>query len=205
MALDAPIRRVCTDMLKFTLDTNCLIDVDDEDRPAGQFVRQLCDAASEGKIDVAMVASSASERQQNDEFLGNMTFFKERMERLGFDHLQLLPPLLRYGIGFWDHGLWVNDESEEALETLIYAAMFPTSPKEWADYAAAKNADPKDTTSKAYFRWRNQILDAQAFWAHEHHGRDVFVTSDKRFKCLMGRPDFPDAIIEEPHEAVSRI
>jgi hypothetical protein len=191
-------------MLKFTLDTNCLIDID-EDRPAAQFVKRLLNTASEGLIDVAMVASSASERQQNGEFLENMEIFKARVERLGFGHLLLLPPpLARWGINFWGNGLYGGVKSK-ARETLIYKTMFPNAPKEWADYAAAKNADPKDTTSNAYFRWRNQILDAQAFRAHEHHGRDVFVTSDGRFKCLMGKPDFPDAIIEEPHEAVARI
>ena len=73
------------------------------------------------------------------------------------------------------------------------------------DYAAAAGADPEDETSGAFLRWRNLILDAQAFWAHEHHGRHVFVTSDEKFKRLVGKPEFPEAVVKEPHEAAARV
>ena len=45
---------------KFTLDTNCLIDVEDG-RPAAIYVKQILRAALDGIADVAMVASAIEE------------------------------------------------------------------------------------------------------------------------------------------------
>ena len=150
-------------MVTFTLDTNCVIDID-EGRAAALFVRQLVNSARDGTADVMIVASSASERQKDGGFLNNVGAFRERINQLGFGHIELLPPLLRWDIGFWDEGLWASDEAA-ARENLIYSTMFPNSPLEWVDYAAEKGVETRDTTSAEYRRWRNQILDAQAFWA----------------------------------------
>jgi hypothetical protein len=54
-------------IVTFTLDTNCLIDVDDG-RPAAPYVLRLIEAADKGVADVALVASSASERQPGVDF-----------------------------------------------------------------------------------------------------------------------------------------
>jgi hypothetical protein len=59
----------------FTLDTNCLIDVA-ENRPARDSVLRLIAAADRGTADVAMVASSASERQPGGGYLETFTSFK---------------------------------------------------------------------------------------------------------------------------------
>lgn len=188
-------------MKTFTLDTNCLLDVD-EGRDAAPFVKKLVEAARDGKADVAMVASSASERQKDDSFLDNIRTFKERMGRVGFGHLEILPTLAIFGFNFLDNTLIGSDDMENR-ENLIYKTMFPTSPAEWVDYAAAAAVEVHDRTSRAHLRWRNQILDAQAFWAHDFHGRDVFVTSDRRFQRLEGAPEFPNALVRAPHEAVA--
>jgi hypothetical protein len=55
-------------------------------------------------------------------------------------------------------------------------------------------------------KWLNQILDAHAFWSHDHARRDVFLTSDNFFsKRLIGLSQFPDTTILEPKEAVRLI
>lgn len=147
------------------------------------------------------MASSASEQQQAGGFLDNAVAFKERCAALGFGDLELLPALARLGVAFWNMGLWSWPEGE-AREEAIYRLMFPSSEYHWSDYAAARNLDANDQSCTFYYRWRNQILDAQAYWAHDHAGRQIFVTSDKRFRMIEGHPDFPFAVLRTPEEAV---
>jgi len=59
-----------TSVRKFTLDTNCLIAID-EGRPAATAVRALADAHLAGTAHVAVVAMSASEKQQHGSYLRN--------------------------------------------------------------------------------------------------------------------------------------
>jgi hypothetical protein len=190
-------------VLKFTLDTNCLIDAD-EGRRSAIAVLMLRDAALAGKADIALVASSASERQQGNSYLSSIHDFNRRRTGLGFGDFVLLPPLMRWDMSFWDNALWSSPEAE-AREELIYRTLFPTSLFKWNDFAAAKGISQDNVSSPAYFRWRNQILDAQGFWAHEHAKRDIFVTSDRRFRVLAGHPEFPKAVILQPAEAVLRL
>ena len=190
-------------MLRFTLDTNCLIDVEDG-RPAAIHVKRILRAAHDGTVDVAMVASSASERQKDNSFLTSFDHFEHRRKELGFDHLPIIHPLLRWDIGFWDQGLYAS-ATAEARENLIYRTLFPNSPIEWPDYAARRAVRIENVDSRAYRRWRNQILDAQAYWAHDFNDRDVFVTSDMRFQRLQQALHFPRARILEPYEAVRLI
>ena len=188
-------------MIKFTLDTNCLIDVD-ENRQAAKFVLRLLGAFNTSKIDLALVASSASERQKSGEYLESFCKFKIRTKVLGFDGLPILPSLARWDVSFWDNGLWADDESEKR-EKAIYETLFPGSPYEWSDFAYQNNQDTEDRSTKVFSRWLNQIIDAQAYWAHDYAGRDVFVTSDKNFKKrLKGNPLFKGALIASPKESL---
>lgn len=189
--------------ISFTLDTNCLIDVAEE-RPSAVHVRALLAARLRGNADLALVASSASERQSGDYFLESVDGFNQRRAALGFGDLPLLPSIGRMDVTFFGHSLWGSNESI-AREYAIYNILFPTSPPEWADYAALKEVNVEDTTSSAYFRWRNQMLDAQALWAHDHAGRDIFVTSDQRLKGLNGHTDFPNMAIRTPEDAASML
>ena len=188
-------------MMKFTLDTNCIIDVAEE-RPAAGHVRCLLAASQAGAIDLALVASSAAERQKSGEFLASISVFRQRCEALGFGGLELLPPIARWDMSFWDHALCAGP-GHAAREEAIYRCLFPSSPCAWEDFAAAKGADKDDRASPPYHRWRNQMLDAQAFWAHEHAGRDVFVTSDRRFLKLMGNDGFAGAMVKTPEDAAA--
>lgn len=184
----------------FTLDANCLIDVE-ENRPAAAHVNKLLQAYTDGLADLAIVASSASERQRDGGFLASMATFNERCSKLGFGDVRLLSPIMRWGVGFWDNGYWSWAEGE-AREEEIYRVMFPTSPYKWEEYAVSRGNEASDTTAPAYLGWRNQILDAQAYWAHENANREIFVTSDRRFKKLEGLPNFKNATVKAPEEAV---
>lgn len=190
-------------MISFTLDTNCIIDID-EGRPAASSVIALLSAWAVGGADLALVASSASERQSGGMYLSNFEAFDQRRKQLGFAGVPLLPSMARWDLSFFGQSLYASPEGV-AREALIYGALFPSSPFEWADYAESKGVHVYDNGGSAYARWRNQMLDAQALWAHEHAERQVFVTSDKRLLLLNGHPDFPNMIISPPEEAAALI
>ena len=187
-------------MASFTFDTNCLIDVAEE-RPSAPHVRAILAAGADGQADLALVASSASERQQGDTFLESIDAFEERRSALGFGSLPLLPSMARWGVSFFGNAVcgWAEGV---AREQAIFTILFPASPFSWTDYASSKDVDPNDKSTAAYMRWRNQILDAQALWAHDNAGRDVFVTSDQRLKAIDGHSAFPTMAIKTPAEAV---
>lgn len=190
-------------MLKFTLDTNCLIDVA-ERRDGAQYILQLLDAHARRTASLALVASSASERQQGEGdqsvFLSNFSAFNARRTALGFGELELLPSIGRFDISFFDRTLSGSDESI-SRERAIFRVLASGSEPEWRDYARASGVDHSNRSGREYLRWRNKLLDAQAYWAHEHAGRNIFVTSDKRFKRLQGHSEFPGARICTPQEA----
>ena len=167
--------------LTFTLDTNCVIAVD-ESRLEATFVRDLVDAHRTGVASVSLVAISASERQQTGGHIDNFSAFKERVVKLGFGELDLLEPMMYWDITFWDFSLWC-DEPMEGLERSIQQVLFPNIECSWTDYCAA--SDPiSDRFSE---KWRNAKCDVQCFWSHAYRHRDVFVTSDRNFHAKSKR------------------
>lgn len=190
-------------MASFTLDTNCIIDID-EGRPAASCVQTLLSAWRSGDADLALVASSASERQKGGTYLSSFGIFDERGNTLGFEGMPLLLSIGRWDLSFFGQTLspspgWVEREAA------IYRTLFPNSPFNWPEYAEAKGVDAKDNSTSAWSRWRNQILDAQAVWAHDHADRQVFVTSDRRLWILNGHANFPNMVVRSPEDAVSML
>lgn len=186
-------------MLSFTLDTNCLIAVD-EGRPEGAAVMKLISAARAGRADVAMVASCASERQIGGRYLATIEELRDRMASLGFGHIVLLAPILTLGLSFWGHAVWASPE-QVARQELIFRTLFPTTEPDWPKYALAKGLPPNDLTTRAAWHWRNKYCDVQALWAHEHYGRDCFVTTDSDFDPIRSAADFSSVQIVTPQVA----
>jgi len=60
---------------RLTLDTNCLIDVEDE-RPSGPFIREIVSRHGRNGINVAVSAIGASERQRNKGYAQNFSEFR---------------------------------------------------------------------------------------------------------------------------------
>lgn len=192
------------ELITFTFDTNCLIDIA-EDRQNAAHIHKLLAHHKNHEVDIALVASSASERQQGEKvFLDDFQLFDARRKALGFGTAQLLPSIGRYDVSFFGHSLSGSDDAI-AREHAIFRVLAGGSDPEWTEYAASKELDVSDKTAPGYFRWRNKMLDAQAFWAHDHAKRDVFVTSDKRFKNLNNHVDFPTAHVVTPMEATDLI
>jgi len=187
-------------MTTFTLDTNCFIAVD-EGRLEAEHVKALVDAASSQEHSVALLASSASERQLGGGHLSNINEFRERMNELGLGHLELLRPIGKYGLSFWGFGIYPSSE-QKAREKLIFQTLFPNFPTSWADYAREENIEVENLSSAKAWKWRNRLCDVQAYWSHENAGREVFVTSDPNFgKKLIGHDAFPNAAVMTPQDA----
>lgn len=189
-------------MLKFTIDTNCIIDVA-EGRPNAASVIALADAHRDGKADVAVVAVSASERQQGDRYLDSYNEFRDRLRSVGLDRLTEIKGLAYFGISYWDHALWSGNELE-AREQAIHEILFPGIPFRWMDFATGKGLDPKtDIKSTDAKKWRNAFCDRQMYWSHDHHKRDVFVSGDGNYRKLLTASIFAGTRIMTPAEAVA--
>lgn len=188
-------------MRTFTLDTNCIVAID-EDRPEAKAIRALIDAQRLGKANVAVVAISASEKQQGGGYIQNFRDFQERLASLDLAHLEILKPMLYWGITFWDWSCFSSPD-EIALEKKIHAALFPNMEFAWKDYCCANSLDL--ATSNPTGKWRNCKCDVQAVWSHIQNRRNVFVTSDSNFhvpekkRCLIA---LGARCVESPEGAV---
>lgn len=164
-------------MRSFTFDTNCVIAVADS-RPEAKDVLRMAAAHASGEASVALVAISASERQQSGKPLKSVDEFKTRVASLGLGHLELLAPLAYWDVTFWDFSLWSNDAMVQ-VEHSIHEILFPNIEFLWADFCAASGLDPANTPPDR--KWRNAKCDVLAYWSHVHAAREVFVTSDQNF------------------------
>lgn len=190
-------------MLKLTLDTNCIIDVD-EKRDGFEAVMALIAAHTEGRVEVALVCSGAHERQKDGGYLESFSLFTARLQALGFPELPVLPAIMYFDISFWGHALLAN-EAMKAREELIFRAMFPNIDPHWPSYATSKRVDLNDNDSRHFQKWKNRLCDVQAFWAHDYAKRDIFVTRDIEFQRLTRHPEFTDAHILSPQQVTSFI
>ena len=154
-------------MNKFTLDTNCIIDLE-ENRPNAEHVRKLVQAWKNGQIELAVVAVSASENQESGTAHRDFSAFEEKLVNVGLDGAQHLLPLALWDVFYWDHALWPDNDMER-LESEIRGILFPNIP--------VKQPEEIEQNSK----WRNHLCDILVAWSHAFHKWDYLVTGDKNF------------------------
>lgn len=152
---------------KFTLDTNCIIDLE-ENRPNAVHIRKLVQAWKPGQIELAVVAVSASENQKGGTANRDFATFEEKLKNAGLAGVQHLLPLAKWDVFYWDHVLWADEEMEN-LEGEIRGILFPNIPKD----------PPEDIAQNS--KWRNNLCDVLVAWSHAFHKWDYLVTSDKNF------------------------
>jgi hypothetical protein len=160
--------------VRFTLDTNCIIDVE-EGRPSAPFVRELVGLHGKNGINVAVSAIGASERQRTGGYAQSFSEFQAKLKAVGFDSVELLPPLAYMGICYLDHCVMADEN--DLLERQIHDPLFSNIEFLWVNYAKARGL-PADALDKT---WRNAKCDVLALWCHIRHGGGVFVTSDTNF------------------------
>ena len=154
-------------MRKFTLDYNCIFDLE-EARPNGIFVQEIVQAWKDKKIELAVVAVSASENQKSGASNQSFTEFESKIEKIGLAGVEQLLPMMIWDVFYWDHALWA-DEDMERLAMAIQGVLFPNS-----------NLEPPEVTS-VNSSWRNKQCDILTAWTHAFHKWDYFVTRDKNF------------------------
>lgn len=163
-------------MRKFTLDTNCIIAVD-ERRADASSVLDLAAAHFQGRASVAVVAISASENQKDGTPIEDFGQFSRRLETLGLGDLEVLPTLAYYGFAFFDHCVFASD-AQIQRETQIHEILFPGIKLDWENYCKERQISKDDFPDR---KWINMRCDALAMWSHIAFGRDVFVTADEAF------------------------
>lgn len=190
------------DTLKFTLDTNCRIAIDESGAEAPS-LRVLADAHTSGVADVCLVAISASERQQWGGHLEIFSEFRDSMASLNLGHLPLLLPMMYWDVTYGDECLWA-DEQMAALEKELHTVLFPTIPQLWQAYCDARRIAPDlPTPDRA---WKNAKCDVLALWTHILHERQVFVTTDQNFHKMSTKPKLialGAGLIETPASAAA--
>lgn len=154
-------------MLRFVLDTNCIIDLE-EGRPDSAFLTPLIAAWKAGKVELAIVAVSASENQRGGVIHQTYEVFKEKLRRVGLSDAFELMPLGIWDLFYWDHFLWSDDEMEN-LADQIRDILFPGIP----------NSPPQSPAQE--YVWRNQLCDVLIAWCCIFHNWNTLVSRDGNF------------------------
>lgn len=165
-------------MLKLTLDTNCIVALDERREPAADCLDSLLALHEAGKVNLRLVATSASERQQHGPYLENFSFFQDRLSSLGLEHLEVLLPVMTLDVSYLDHAVLAGEDDITLLQR-IHAVLFPDQPYELQE--ALDRAGPGADRLAVEHKWRNRSLDVQGLWCHIRCGGDIFVTSDRNF------------------------
>ena len=165
----------------------------DEGTSLGQRLRRLSLASPP-------LLHNCSEKQKNGQHLSSFADFEKRLRILGLDHLTVLYPMGYWDVTFSDRCVFGGPQ-EFGLEEGIHGILFASIP-----------FDPTPIASDArqMQKWRSAKCDVQAFWAHVHHQRDAFVTSDENFHKATKKPKLialakSSAVILRPAEAASLI
>lgn len=123
--------------MKFTLDWNCVIEVE-EQRAQAASVKALVEAHRQKKIDVALLAASASENTRSRTFPGNAHLFMDRLAKLGWQDLPLVPMPAIIGLCYINYAYIVGNEDEyEAQMDALRAVIAPNVKRNPTDHLIA--------------------------------------------------------------------
>ena len=175
--------------MRLTLDTNCLIDLENGTGQA-RAIRELITLHRAGKIQVFVSAISASENvigqgSQPE----NLDQFEARLKSLAIDDLPSVLPTGRNGMSFWGAAVYGDEKDDigEKIKSIVHSTV-----------------DTLTLTSKA----RKVVCDVDGLAAHIRSGHDIFVTSDEHFRKHSRREALlalgPKDILT-PEEALSKV
>ncbi|MEU5958818.1 hypothetical protein [Streptomyces sp. NPDC047525] len=162
-------------MLSFTLDTNCLVALE-EQRDSAPGIRALLSRHADGTAIVQIAATTAAENQVDGETLTDFAVFQNRLQLAGMGHLPILKPVLTWDFAYWDWGVWPDDSTDDELRK-IHEVLFPALPYDFTPDASMS----AEGQAKAKRKWRNYRLDGLGLHTHIQAGGDVYVTSDRNF------------------------
>ena len=193
-------------MTNATLDTNCIIDLENNAR-AARYIRALIRMHEDRRINLRVVAISASERKRDRTYAANFSEFKERIAAIGLGGVEILRPILYWGMAYWDWCIWAGHENDPMmeLERRVHEILFPEIQFSYKEFCKKNSIDINGALDP---RWRNAKCDVLAMWSHIYYGGDVFVTRDSNFleptkKSLLVTLGAGEIL--EPNEAVTRL
>jgi len=98
--------------MNVTLDTNCLIDIE-EDRENAIYLRQLI-KWHRNKINLRVVGISASERQPNGRIAKTFNEFRQKLKKIGLEDIEILKPMGYISICYLDWAI-ISDEKMQMM------------------------------------------------------------------------------------------
>lgn len=167
-------KQTTSQITNVTLDTNCIIDLEDEGDVA-PYLRALIRMHEEERINLRVVAISASERKPGGERATSFAEFQERPAAVGLGNAEILRPILYWGVGFWNWSVW-GDEEKADLERRIHDVLFPHVEFRYSDFCKARGVDANSGEGDP--RWLNAKCDVLAMWSHIHYTGGIFVARD---------------------------
>lgn len=191
-------------MINVTLDMNCIVALEKWDEIAS-YIREMIEMHKDRKINLRVVAISASELKPDRTYASNFNEFRERIDGLGLIDVEILKPIAYFGIAFFDYCVFGGGQLSE-LERKIQEILFPEIELEYKEFCRKQglNLDDKEMWRK----WVNAKCDVLALWSHIWNGGGIFVTTDNNFhkKTKKSRLIALGAgEILKPQEAVSKI
>ena len=184
-------------MIKVTLDTNCLIDLEIQ-RENAIHLDSVINYWQQNKIELQVVAISESERTKDMERPKTFQLFKDLLSSLGLDGASILKSIAYFGIAFYDWAIFCNEDMLQKEEE-IHKVLFPNIAFNRSDYCESDLNDPK------YHKWINAKCDVQALWSHIHNGGDIFISSDNNYHKATKKPVLENmgaGVIATPKDAV---
>ncbi|MFN4157658.1 MAG: hypothetical protein ACK4GO_04540 [Gemmobacter sp.] len=167
-------------MLRFSLDWNCVIEVE-EGRSQSSHVLALVDAHRRQRVNVALLAASASENTGSRVFPGSARAFLSRVERIGWHDLPIVLVPAIISLTFLDYSYIVNEEEFPKQFDGVWSAMFPNFRRDPREHLAAGTAlNDASIQSPTLCKWRNAWCDVMSAISHIDSQRDVFVTNNTR-------------------------
>ena len=185
MYITALLRDFCEiPMLNITLDMNCIVDLEQRNARAS-CLRRLIQMHGDGKINLRVVAISASERRPDGTYVSHFSEFKQRIAVVGLRDAKILPTLAYWGIAFWDHCLYGGGALNK-LEREIQAILFPNIELEFREFCEKRDLDLENR--EAWRKWVNAKCDVLALWSHIWYDGGIFITTDQNFHKKTKKP-----------------
>lgn len=187
-----------------TLDTNCIIDLENNG-PEADHIKTLIHMHKDQKINLRIVAVSASEQKRDRTYASNFGEFRDRVASIGLGAAGILKPIAYWDISFWDWCVWADDEMVD-LEKRIHVILFPNIEFSYREFCVKRGFDPDDGEMDS--KWRNAKCDVLCLWSHIWYGGGVFVTSDNNFHGATKKSALLSlgvGKISRPTEAVTRL
>jgi len=162
--------------LNVTLDTNCIVDIE-EDGPIAPYLKMLIDLHEDGKITLRVIAIGISERKPDGIYAYDFNEFRDRITAIGLGDVDILKPICHDGITYHDWCLAAGIHRVE-LERKIHRVLFPDVEYSYEEFCRKRDLDPN---SGVDWLWMKAKCDVLMMWSHIWYGSGIYVTRDEEF------------------------